>query len=217
MNFRTAIKILNKSLKEKQPKEFSCSWILKNEPGVYRYIWKNIRTENNTIDWDRITSHLHRYLQKRWMRYRRKQAKQYEDQIEVDRIINKYRDKLYTFMSPQHEKDRHIRDRIIVALVRISQKGNVLAQRELVSWIRYIVDDWIDKYPQIWRWRGYSDPIEKKIEGCILRYRYTGSFLGYLFKTLEYSGKGLRHLCSLDDPFLGGAKTRIDYAIQEQE
>jgi hypothetical protein len=215
MDFRTAIKILNKSLKEKQPKEFSSSWIINNTPDVYRYIWKNVRTENDAIDWDKVTSHLHRYLQKRWIRYRRKQIKPYEDQIEVDRIINKYRDKLYTFMAPQHEKDRHIRDRIIVALVRISQKGNILSQKELISWIRYIVDDWIDKYPQIWRWRGYSDPVEEKIEGCILRYRYTGSFLGYLFKTLEYSGKGLIPLCSLDDPFLDGAKTRIDYVVQE--
>ncbi|MFA6227450.1 MAG: hypothetical protein WC631_03165 [Candidatus Paceibacterota bacterium] len=217
MHFHTAIKILSQSLKEKQPKEFSPSWILASTPNVYRHIQKNVRTENNSIDWDRVTSHLHRYLQKRWIRYRRKQAKPYDNQDEVDRILNKYKDKLYTFMSPQHEKDRHIRDRIIVALVRISQKGNALAQRELISWIRYIVDDWIDKYPQIWRWRGYSDPIEEKIEGCILRYRYTGSFLGYLFKTLEYSSKGLRPLCSLDDPILGGAKTRIDYAIQERE
>lgn len=120
-------------------------------------------------------------------------------------------------MTPIDNKDKHIRDYIIVALVRISQKGNVLARKELTGWIRYIVDDWVDKYPQIWRWRGYSDPIEEKIDGCILRYRYTGSFLGYLFKTLEYSSKGLRPLCSLDDPILGGAKTRIDYVIQNQD
>ena len=217
MDFRSAIKILNTSLKEQQPQEFSCSWILKNNPSVYRYIYKNVRTENNSIDWDRVTIHLHKYLQKRWIRYRRKQAKPYENQNEVDKITNKYKSKLYTFMTPIDNKDKHIRDYIIVALVRISQKGNVLARKELIGWIRYIVDDWVDKYPQIWRWRGYSDPIEEKIDGCILRYRYTGSFLGYLFKTLEYSSKGLRPLCSLDDPILGGAKTRIDYVIQNQD
>ena len=217
MDFRSAIKILNTSLKEQPPKEFSCSWILKNNPSVYRYICKNVRTENNTIDWDRITGHLNKYLQRRWIRYRRKSAKPYESQNEVGLILNKYKSKLYTFMTPIDKKDKHIRDYIIVAFVRISQKGNILAKKELIGWIRYIVDDWIDKYPQIWRWRGYSDPIEEKIEGCILRYRYTGSFLGYLFKTLEYSSKGLRPLCSLDDPILGGAKTRIDYVIQNQD
>jgi len=39
--------------------------------------------------------------------------------------------------------------------------------------------------------------------------------MGYLFKTLEYSSRALKPLYSLDDPFLGGTKTRIDYVIQE--
>jgi len=216
MNFRTAIKILNTSLREKQPEEFSCSWILRNEPSVYRYFQKNVRTENNTVDWDRVTQHLHKFLQRRWVRYKRRQAKLYENKDEVNRIMDKYEKKFYTFITPADQKDRHIRDRIIVSFVRISQKGNVLAKKELVIWVRYIVDDWIDKYPQVWRWRTCSEPIEEKIEGCILRYRYTGSFLGYLFKTLEYSAKALTPLCSLDDPILGGAKTRIDYAISEE-
>jgi hypothetical protein len=176
MDFRTAIKTLNKSLRERQPKEFSCSWILINEPEVYRYIQKNIRTENDAIDWDRVTKRLNKYLQKRWTRYRRRDAKPYEDQVEVDRILNKHRDKLYVFITASNDKDRRIRDRIIISLVRISQKGNVLARKELVNWVRYVVDDWIDKYPQVWRWRGFSDPVEEKIEGCIRCYRYTGTF-----------------------------------------
>jgi hypothetical protein len=215
MNFCTAIKILNKSLREEQPKEFSCSWILANNPDVYRYIQKNIRTENGNIDWDRVTKRLNKYLQKRWIRYRRKDAKPYEDQVEVDRILNKHRDKLYVFITASNDKERLIRDRIIISLVRISQKGNVLARNELVNWVKYIVDDWIDKYPQVWCWRGFSDPVEEKIIGCVRCYRYTGTFLGYLFKTLEYSGKALKPLYSLDDPVLDGAKTRIDYVVLE--
>ena len=108
MDFRSAIKILNTSLKEQQPKEFSCAWILKNNPNVYRYICKNVRTENNTIDWDRITGHLNKYLQRRWIRYRRKSAKPYESQNEVDLILNKYKSKLYTFMTPIDKKDKHV-------------------------------------------------------------------------------------------------------------
>ena len=40
--------------------------------------------------------------------------------------------------------------------------------------------------------KGYDDMIQERIEGCIRRYRYSGSFIGYLFKTLEYAGRGLR-------------------------
>lgn len=217
MNFGTAIKILKQSLKEKRPKTFSSTWILVEAPSVYRYISKNIRTENNDIDWDKITVKLDREFQRKWVRYRRRQVKQYENQIEVDRILNKYKDKLYVFIDVLSEKDKNLRNKIIVSLVRVAQKGNVLAQNELIHWVRFIVDDWIDKYPHVWRWRAYTDSIEDKITGCIRCYKYTGTFLGYLFKTLEYSSKALKPLYSLDDPFLEGAKSRIDYVVAGEE
>ncbi len=217
MNFKVVIKTLNKVLSQKRPKEFSSTWIAINVPEVYRFIQKNIRTENDDIDWDRITVKLDREYQKKWLRYRRRQVKQYENQIEVDRILNKYKDKLYIFIGALDEKDKNLRNKIIISLVRVSQKGNILARNATVYWIKFIVDDWIDKYPQVWRWRAYSDSIEDKIAGCIRCYRYTGTFLGYLFKTLEYSGKALKPLYSLDDPFLDGSKTRIDYVVVEED
>jgi hypothetical protein len=99
--------------------------------------------------------------------------------------------------------------------VRVAQRGNILAQKEAVKWVTYIVDDWIEKYWQICRWKGYTDEIEEKIEGCVRRYRYTGSFIGYLFKTLEYSARGKPPQYSLDDSVLDGAKTRIDFIIED--
>ena len=216
MTFEDVIKILNETLLKKRPEKLSSSWIAVNIPRVYRYIWKNVRTENDDIDWDKVTISLDREFQKKWLRYRRRQVKQYENQEEVDRISYKYKDKFYVFIGTLDDKDKDLRNKIIISLVRLSQKGNTLAQNTAVYWVRFIVDDWIDKYPQVWRWRTYSDSIEEKIVGCINRYRYTGSFLGYLFKTLEYSGRALKPLYSLDDPFLDGSKTRIDYAVQEE-
>ena len=143
----------------------------------------------------------------------------YENQIEVDRIIHKHKDHLYTFMTSIDEKDRLIRNRIIIAFVRIAQKGNVLAEREIIIWVTYVVDDWVERYWQIRRWNGYTDEIEDKIRGCIRRYRYTGSFLGYLFKTLEYSARGIAPLqkYSLDDPVFDGDETRVNYVIHDQQ
>lgn len=163
MTYKTAIKTLNSLLSEHRPTTFSSSWIYSHAPYVYIYISKNIRTENDDIDWDRITHSLDREFQKKWMRYRRRQVKQYENQLELDLITNKYKDKFYTFITPLDEKDKIIRNKIIVALTRLSQKGNILAQNALVYWVRFIIDDWIDKYPHVWRWRSFTDSIEDKI------------------------------------------------------
>jgi len=215
MTFRRHIKILNGVLLEKQPSSFNPSWVVQNTPNTYQYFRKNVRTENNHIDWDKVTSSLKRIFQKRWIRYRYKQAKPYERQSEVDVILNKYKDKLYTFLCPSDEKDKKIQQTMLISLVRIGQKGNICAREEVVKWVTYVTDDWIDRYPQMYRWKGYTDEVPDKIRGCIRCYRYTGSFLGYLFRTLEYSVRGKPPMYSLDDKIFDGSKTRIEYAVTE--
>jgi len=217
MKFEFVIKLLNKKLEEKNPQIINPSWVFKYVPRVYIFIQKNLRTENNEIDWDKVTSSLDRSFQKRWTRYKYKKVKFYESQSEVDNILSKYKDKLYTFLCVSNEKDKHIQQTMIISLVRIGQKGNICAQNEVVKWVTYITDDWIDRYPQMYRWKGYTDEIEDKIKGCIRRYRYTGSFLGYLFKTLEYSARGKPPLVSLNDYLFDGNKTREEYSILQED
>jgi len=212
-----AVRVLNKTLKEKDPKTFSSSWIFQHCQPVYHYIRLNFRTENGDVDWDVVTQSLKRTFQKRWIRYKRKYIKLYERQSEVDLILNKYKDKLYTFIAQENEQDKKIQQKMIVSLVRIGQKGNVCAQQELIKWVTFITDDWIDRYPQMYRWKGYADEVEDKIKTCIRLYRYTGSFFGYLFKTLEYSARGKPPLVSVDDKILDGSKTRLEYLNLDQE
>lgn len=216
MNFDKAIFRLNQTLEEKQPQTFSSSWIFIHAHPVYQYVQKNIRTENGGIDWDIVTKSIDRTFSKRWTRYRYKQAKAYERQSEVDVILERYKDKLYTFIAPAGARDKQIQDRMVIRLVRLGQRGNVCAQEELIKWVTFITDDWLDRYPQMYRWKGYEDEVPDKIRCCIRGYRYTGSFLGYLFRTLEYSARGKPPMCSLDDKILDGAKTRIEYAQIEQ-
>jgi hypothetical protein len=216
MGFERIIKILNDVLSEKNPSKFSSSWILQNAPCVYRYINKNVRTENDDIDWDRVTSSLDRSFCKRWVRYRQKSIRVYESQSEVNIILSKYKDRLYTFIAYATEDDKKMQSRMLISLVRLTQKGNICAEQEVVKWITYITDDWIDRYPQMYRWRGYADEVDGHIKGCVKRYRYTGSFLGYLFKTLEYSVRGKPPLVSLNDNIFGD-KTREEYAKVEED
>jgi len=213
VNFRSAIKTLKLVLEKENPPKFSSSWILKFAPHAYRYIQKNVRTETNHIDWDRVTHALDRRFQKRWTRYKVRKVKQYENQQEVDLILQRYREKLYTFIAPLDGRDKKYRDKITVALTLVSQRGNVLAQQELVKWLRYIADEWIDTYPLMYRWKTYPGAVDERIARCITLYRYTGSFLGYLYKTLEYSARALPPTCSFDDPILDGARTKAEYIV----
>ncbi len=137
----------------------------------------------------------------------------------VEIILRKYHDKLYTFLSPADAHDRQIRDIISIALVRIAQQGNVAAKREIIKLVRLTIDEWIEQYPKISCWEGLDDMIQVRIEGCIRRYRYSGSFIGYLFKTLEYAGRSLRPLVaySLDDHLYSGEKRRGDRVALDPE
>ncbi len=93
------------------------------------------------------------------------------------------------------------------------------AKREVIKLIRLTVDEWIDHCPKLSSWRGRDQLIEQRIERCIRRYRYSGSFVGYLFKTLECEGRGLRPIiaCSLDDPICSGDKRKSDRIGQDPE
>lgn len=131
----------------------------------------------------------------------------------------KYNGKLYTFLTPADKDNNYIRDIISIALVRIAQKGNLTAKREIIKLVGFTIEEWIEHWPKISRWKGYEYLIEKCIENCIRCYRYSGSFMGYLFKTLEYAGRGLMPIIvhSLDDsPYPGGRK-RIDTIGQNPE
>lgn len=225
IEFNYAIKELDKLLKQKQPAEINSSWIYKNAPHIYRFIWKNVRTEINDIDWDRVISHLDKEFQKRWTcRHCRtkkqwKALKWYQGKRELKLVLKKYKEKLYIFLSPQDSEDRKIRNIIIVALVRISQKGNLSAKKEMIPLLRFTVDYWIESFPCLFSWKGYESELDSQLETCIRRYRFTGSFTTYLFRSLEYRGRGLRRLYShsLDEQMFLGEKRRIENVVQDSE
>ncbi len=210
MDFESAIKAINNLLIERRPNTFNSSWVRRHAPGIYRFIQKNIRIETGGIDWDRVTRALDPRFSRQWAAPHRKRIKPYRSKSEVRIVLRKYHDKLYAFITPADKKDKYIRDLISIALVRIAQKGNVTAKQEVIKLLRLTIDAWIENCPKISCWKGYEQLIEKSIEGCIRRYRYSGSFIGYLFKTLEYEGRGLRPIIaySLDAPIRSGDKRR---------
>jgi hypothetical protein len=220
MNFISAVKAINKLLRKIQPHTFCSSWIRLHAPHVYRFIQKNVRTEVGGIDWDRITRALDRKLQRRWQASRRgRPTKCIRGRRAVEIILGKYQDKLYTFLSSADANDEQARDIISIALVRIAQQGNVAAKQEIIKLVMFTISGWIEQCPRHSCWEGRDDLIQERIEGCIRCYRYSGSFIGYLFKTLEYAGRGLRPIVaySLDDHWCSGKTRRIDRVARHPE
>jgi hypothetical protein len=214
------VAVLNKLLSQNSPKTFNSTWILRRAPGCYSFIRKHIRSEVGGIDWDTITYALEPKYQRLWTPKQSRKSKPYRGSKEIGLILNKYRNKLYVFVTPANATDLQVRDKIAIALVRVAQGGNLLGKAELVELVRYTIDGWLDNYCYMSRWRGREEEIREHLEGCIRRYRYSGSFLRYVFRTLEYAARGIRSLyaCSLDDPIATDARERkADRVIHDPE
>lgn len=125
-------------------------------------------------------------------------------------ILQKYHSKLYAFITPADKNDEYMRDNISIALVRMAQKGNVIAREEIIKLVRLTIDSWIESRPTLSSWEGYESLITHHIKACIRCYRYSGTFIGYLFKTFEYAGRGLKKTTNypLDDSLCSGKKNK---------
>ena len=216
-----AIKYLNSLLKKKKPHILRSSWILEHSPAIYRFIVKNVRTETDDINWDKVIFLLDKRFQRIWVppRHKPQRVKLYRNKKEVDLLLKNYNRKLYVFVTALNDDDKKLRDTIVIPLVRVAQKGNIKAQQKLVFLLKQIVQQWIEYCPRFYRWQGHSDELEPRILACIRCYRFTGSFIGYLFKSLELSAKGLSvfQAYSLDSYILGTTLSMIDTLTKDPQ
>jgi hypothetical protein len=221
MDFDESIATINALLADQKPETFNSLWILKHAPQCYRFFQKKVRTEIGDIDWDRVTYAIEWKFQRRWAPGKKKRNPvPYENPAEVELILNKYENKMYVFVAPADVNDRRTRDIISISLVRLAQNGNLFAKEELMKLVGYTIADWLERFYFFSRWQGYEDELRELLERCIRRYRYTGSFATYLFRTLEYAGRGIRpfYAHSLDEPVAHDAeKRKIENVIQDFE
>jgi len=179
----------------------------------YEFIINNVKNELSEPDWDLVVSRLDRWNQKSWMKgIKRKTVKLYKNETELSAVLSSYDDKLYTFLAHRDKEDKVICDWISIRLVRMAQQGNILAKEKITGLLKYTISQWIECSKYLSVWNGYDDLIDKYIDICIRRFRYAGSFLGYLYRTLEYAGRGLVPLkkFSLDDVLKSTNKRIID-------
>ena len=111
------------------------------------------------------------------------------------------------------------RDWISAILARLSQKGNLSAQEELLELLHFMVDQWMERRYDLRKWRVHPSDLDHTLKQCIRCYRYTGSFAIYLLITLMKAGRGLPYIrwSSLDTTILDSDLRRIDSVIQDSE
>jgi len=219
MNFEKAVKSINRSLNKKQPDTFNSQWIKNRCKISYQFIIENIKTESDEPDWDLLISKFDRWNQRLWMKgIKKKKVEIYKDEKELNIILEKYKAYRYIFLWQASKEDKIVCDWISIRLVRNAQKGNILAKEKLINLSKDLASQWIENDKSLANWNGYDELVLKHIEGCIDRFRYVGSFLGYLYKTLEYAGRGLTPLekYSLDEFLLNSARRRIDVFVKEE-
>jgi hypothetical protein len=199
--FHRVISVLNRLLSRESPNAFNSSWIIKFAPACYRFFYRHVRAHFGGIDWDKITSALDRNHQRRWKPRRRPRPKAYADADEINGALEPYRERLYVFVAAVGYEENRLRDLISIPLVRLAQKGNILASQQLMELVPYTVDTWMERHEVLGRWQWCRAELQNQIQGCIRRYRYTGSFMRYLRATLEYAARGLRpiYACSFDE------------------
>lgn len=212
------IKNIDRSLNKKQPEKFHPQWIKNRCRVSYEFIVNNVKNEFGEPDWDSIISRLERHNQKLWMKRMKKELCDcYSSKTELDIILKKHKNKLYTFIAQNDKEDKVICDWISIKLVRLSQKGNIEAKEKIIVLTKYLVDQWIEYDKSLSSWKGYNDLVFDYINACIRRFRFAGSFLGYLHRTLQYAGLGLTPLekISLDDYSLITGKRLIETFIKK--
>mgnify|MGYP001007827577 FL=1 len=214
-SFDQVIRKINFHILKKNPPVISEDWIKKNSPVSYAFI-----TENS-IDWDTVTLHIERSYQARWnktsKRKRYVNLMRYEDQGELNNLLTLHKDKMYTFVSKLSKDDELVCDKISILLVRLAQKGNTLAVVELKNLYIFMLNKWLEESKSLRRWRGYESEMFDLLEGCIFRYRYSGTFIGFLYRTLQLSALALEPLeaFSLDDISMVTGKSRVETLVVE--
>jgi hypothetical protein len=222
VKFSEAIHLIATCLEEEHPPFLNPMWIARHCPKAYRFISKAVRTELDQIDWDKVTAALPRRFQQSWchsfdMRRLRTPPRPYRNQAELNLILTPYQDKTYTFLTSLSEDDNAVRETIAIRLVRLAQNGNSQAKELILALLNDLVDQWIEYHPRFSRWKCDRELLQRTIVRCIHRYRYTGSFVRYLFRSLEYGNRRLRtvEILSLDEvsPFTG--KKRLDMVVRD--
>ena len=152
------------------------------------------RTEKGFVDWDTIISSLPQKFSARWTKQRTYEESvpdtTYKDEEQVKISLGAYTDKLYTFYGVVDPEDETIRDEICDILIKLSQKGNLSAEKLLMDNVVYLAFNWIEEKDALKNIRYHMADIPELIRKAIYRFNSDHAFrktpfAGYIFSCLK--------------------------------
>ena len=208
----------------KKPKQISPSWIEKNLRNDYQIIKRRITNAyTKKPDWQSFLDLLPVDIVKCWTRIKPIEEiipkNQYSNPEETDKIINKHKDKIYTFYEFFDKKnDRKYRDKIIEEMMEGVKKGNVDTLHRLTGHLVFMVERWIENDPNLEIWKYASEELRKTIENCIYRDEpQKAKFSTYLYSTLKSKALQLKKQSpgsNLKKVFADG---KVEFHMDEEE
>lgn len=185
-------------LKELKPKYFSPTWIAEHNSSLYQRIARMFRNEKGFVDWDAVITALPEEDKVKWSKQRTYEEsvpdKTYEDAEQVKDALGSYSDKLYTFYGTVDPEDENIRNEICNILIRLSQKGNLSAEKQLVDNMTYVAFNWIEEKEALRNIRYHMADIPELIRKAVYRFNTDHAalktpFAGYLFAQLKIAAQ----------------------------
>jgi hypothetical protein len=171
---------IEKLVLKHKPYSIDEKWIRKHSRKSHKYI-----LENN-LSWDSITRLLDRSIQRKWNRKaKKKKVPESFNDYEVENFLSTHSKHLYVFVVFTNEQEFELCDYLSIQLVRMAQSGNICASETLLHLYEDIFLRWKENDKLIIRYRSYEEKIHEHFFGCVRRYRYSGSFIGYLKRTLQ--------------------------------
>jgi hypothetical protein len=130
----------------------------------------------------------------------------YENEIEVEEIINSNKEGLLGFFGG----DRKKRDELCLDLVKLAKEGNIKAEEKLCEYLEIQAIDWIERSRLSKIYEIDIDGLRQRIIRCIYLYRdnQPTSLSGYIYVNLREEAKGKKYKRTELDAHTRGGGTR---------
>lgn len=186
-------------LRAKTTETLNPEWIRQQDPKLYDYLSRILPHEKRQVRWDQLFSQLDPKWQKIWRideskrlsLDRRLPENLYSDkraQKELDSLLEKKQDHLYTFTSDVKDShERREREEITLSLIEMAQNGNELAARKLVELSWWMIEGWALNREDMADALDYKEDLNDVIYKTVFYYdrKAEGKFFTYLRASVD--------------------------------
>ncbi len=192
-------------LEKEKPKEWSPTFLAKKARHVFRFAERNLTNAKGGIEWDRLISLLPPEYQASWKRKIFLEditvAEGYSNQEEVDQLLEKHKDSLYLFYESTGKHEEDAVNQICMDFIDLIRKGNQEAKETFTQFLQPAITKWLDSEALPASLAQNPEKMNERVDRCLYLWKKNKTFLGYVFRTLDFTARGLKkhRVISLDE------------------